>query len=301
MKAYLLWFLALPALMLGLTPSFGWAQQPKEPSKEEPVLQKRAEAFVEAFNKNDAKLLAAFFTPDGDIVDTEGDHLKGRKEIEDSYQKLFTEAKGAKLFIRITSLRVINPDLALEDGTTEVVLPGAPPSAARYTVVWVKQDEEWYLASVREAIAVPPSNSKYLQDLGFLIGNWIEDAEKGGSTRASYSWAEQGNFIINTFELNVNGFDLGGGIQWIGWDAAAKKARAWTFVFNGGFAEGIWSKDGDAWKVAVTATMANGSKATARNIFKKVDADHFSFQLVERTLDGKPLPDEKVVKMKRVK
>jgi uncharacterized protein (TIGR02246 family) len=114
------------------------AKNAAEPVKspEEAVLHKRAEAFVESFNKGDATALAAFFTADGDVVDVEGHHLKGRKAIEGSYKEFFAENKGAKLYVTITSLRVAKPDLALEDGLTEVVFAnGGPPSAARYAVV----------------------------------------------------------------------------------------------------------------------------------------------------------------------
>src|SRR5258708_23662779 len=103
MKTRLFHFLALPVLLLSFAVQLGWAEQPKDAAKEEAALQKRAEAFVEVFNNGDAKALAAFLTRDGDMVDTEGNHLKGRKAIEEAYQKLFAKTKGAKLFIRITS------------------------------------------------------------------------------------------------------------------------------------------------------------------------------------------------------
>jgi uncharacterized protein (TIGR02246 family) len=291
-------FLAIPGLALIFTP---WARtdSPKNPVEE--VLQKRAEAFVETFNKGDAKALAAFFTPDADLVDPEGHATKGRKAIEETYRKYFAENKGAKLFIQINSVRVSRPDLALEDGVTEVVpAHGGPPSVARYSVVYVKSEGQWYLDSVREAIAVPPSNSEHLQDLAFLVGDWTEDTNKPGGSKASYSWASQGNFLVNTFDVAMQDMPVAGGIQWIGWDAAEKKARAWSFLFNGGFAEGVWNKDGEKYKIAVTATTRDGQKVTATNIFTKIDPDHFTFQFVDRTMDGKKLPDEKPVKMKRV-
>ena len=87
-----------------------WAEPSKNP--EEDVLLKRTEAFVATFNKGDAKALAAFFTPEGDIVDPEGQHIKGRKAIEEVYVKYFAETKDAKLFIRITGVRVVRPDAA---------------------------------------------------------------------------------------------------------------------------------------------------------------------------------------------
>jgi hypothetical protein len=192
--------------------------------------------------------------------------------------------------------------LALEDGLTEVVpAHGGPPSAARYSVVYVKHDGEWYLESVREAIAVPPTNAEQLEDLAFLVGDWEEDVEKGGGSTASYAWANQGNFLVNSFDLAMQDLPVAGGIQWIGWDQAEKKVRAWSFLFNGGFAEAVWNKDGDnKFKIAVHATMRDGKKASATNIFTKIDLDHFSFQLVDRKLDGKARPDEKPMKMRRV-
>src|SRR5439155_7584268 len=112
--------------------------------------------------------------------DQEGHHLKGRKAIEEAYQKLFATTKGAKLYITITSLKIARADLALEDGLTEVVLPNGPPSAGRYTVVYVKADGQWFLESVREAIAVPPNFTEELADLECLIGDCTEDVDKGG-------------------------------------------------------------------------------------------------------------------------
>ena len=179
------WFIALLALAAGPSARPASAAEPLDKAKEEAALQKNAEAFVEAFNGGDAKALAAFFTEDGDMIDQDGHQIKGRKAIEEVYTKLFAESKGAKLFITINSLRVARPDLALEDGLTEVVpADGGPPSAARYTVVHVKQDGKWYLESVREAIAVPPNNTEHLEGLGFLIGDWTEDSDKGGASKA---------------------------------------------------------------------------------------------------------------------
>jgi uncharacterized protein (TIGR02246 family) len=270
--------------------------------KEEDALRKRAEAFVEAFNKGDARALAALFTSAADLVDQEGHHLKGRKAIEEAYQKFFAQSKGAKLFITITAVRLAKPDLALEDGLTEVLVPDSPPSAARYSNVYVKQDGQWYLESVREAIAVPPTSSEKLQDLEFLIGNWVEDVDKGGSAKFSFSWEGHKNFMVSSFDLTIKDLSIAGGTQWIGWDESVKKPRAWTFLFNGGFAESVWTRDGEnRWKIAITATQRDGKKLTATNTFQKIDPDHYSFRFTARTLDGQPLPDMQEVKMKRVK
>jgi uncharacterized protein (TIGR02246 family) len=294
-------FGACLVLMIGLAGPSSRAFEPKDNAKEEAALLKHAEAFVAAFNKGDAKAVGAFFTADADMVDQEGHHVKGRKAIEAMYQNFFSEMKGAKLYLRVKSLRVARADLALEDGESEVVHKDGPPMAGRYSVVWVKEDGKWMMESVREAHAVPPNNTENLADLAFLIGDWTEDVEKGGSSTASYRWDEDQNFIWNNFDITMKDISVAGGKQIIGWDAAAKKPRAWSFLFNGGFAETVWNKDGDnKWKLHITATQRDGSKVTATNLVKKIDNDHFSMQFVDRKVDGKELPDEKELKLKRV-
>src|SRR5262249_52653247 len=58
--------LALIAVSVGLTARPALSGQGKGNAQDEAAIQKQAEAFIEAFNKGDAKALAAFWTPDGD-------------------------------------------------------------------------------------------------------------------------------------------------------------------------------------------------------------------------------------------
>ena len=274
------------------------SQIPRRPKR----LKGRAEEFTKAFDKGDAKALAEFWAPDGDYVDAAGHTLKGRKEIPAAFEKQFATAKGGKLHINTKSLRVIKDDLAIEDGTTEVTYPGdAPPTAARYTAVHVKQGGQWLLASVRDAAYEPPSHHEELSALDWLEGDWADEAEKGETAKASYTWAENDNFLVCSFVATLKDVPLAGGTQWIGWDAAAKTIRSWSFNSNGGFSEATWSHDGNKWSARSTATTHDGKKLTGTNVITKVDADHFTFQSTKRTLDGKDLPDGDVIKMKRAK
>src|SRR5271165_7027098 len=149
--------LALPALCSSADPT--WAQKRQGNPQEEAALEKCAEAFVEAFHNGDAKALAAHWTPDGDYTDQTGRHMKGRSAIEKAFAEFFAENKGLKLRIDSASLRFISPEVAIEDGTTEVFAPGgAPPSRARYNIVHIKKDGRWYLSSVRDAVFTPSRN-----------------------------------------------------------------------------------------------------------------------------------------------
>src|SRR6516165_4564797 len=61
------------------------------------ALTKNAQSFVDAFEKGDAKAVAAFWAEDGDYVDPTGRRLQGRPAIEDAFKAFFTENKGLKL------------------------------------------------------------------------------------------------------------------------------------------------------------------------------------------------------------
>jgi len=263
---------------------------------------KRAQAFVDAFNKGDAKAVAAFWTPDGDYIDEVGKQIKGRAAIEKLYEKVFAEQKGAKLTVTVTSSRMVGTDVLLEDGTSEVTpANGDPGTPARFSAVLVKKDGEWYFESVRESVASPPSNGEHLEDLAWLIGDWKGEADKGESGTASYSWAENQNFIVSEFATTLNGIPVVGGTQWIGWDAVDMRIRSWSFYSSGGFGEAAWTKDGGSWVTKVTARTAAGKKVSATNTLTKVDADHLTSQISQLTVDGQQMPDPPAMKLKRVK
>jgi uncharacterized protein (TIGR02246 family) len=286
-------------LVVGKMPA--QADEPKEKGEAGLGKGKRAQEFIAAFNSGDAKAVAGFWTEDADYVDQIGRHFKGRAAIQKLYEKVFAESKGAKLSITVNSARLVTPDVALEDGITEVTpADGGPPSAAKFSAVLVKKDGEWYLESVRDTIARPPSNFEHFADLEWLIGEWAGE-EKGESGTASYAWEDNQNFIVSHFATTLNGIPVVGGTQWIAWDAVDKQIRSWTFYSRGGFGEATWTQEEGKWTIKTTARTAAGQKASAINILTKVDADHLTWQVTQLTVDGKQLPDPAVLKLKRVK
>jgi uncharacterized protein (TIGR02246 family) len=304
-KWSLLVFLCVLAAALALVPGIGKmparAEERKAEGEAAPGKSKRAQAFLEAFNKGDARAVAGFWTPDGDYVDQVGHRYKGRAAIEKLYEKVFAARKGARLSILVTSARQVTPDVAIEDGITEVTAPeGGPPTAAAFSAVLVKKDGEWYFENVRESVVHPPSNVQHFEDLEWLIGDWTGE-NKGESGTASYSWAENQNFIVSTFATTLNGIPVVGGTQWIGWDAVDKQVRSWSFYSGGGFGEAVWTKDGDRWTIKTAARLANGKKASATNVLTRRDNDHLTWQITELTVDGKSIPDPAPLKMQRVK
>jgi uncharacterized protein (TIGR02246 family) len=275
------------------------AKGPPIKEKEQSAKERRAQ-FIAAFNKGDAKAVAAFWTEDATYIDQVGREHKGRPAIEKLYAKVFAARKGARLAIHVTSSKMLSSDVLLNDGLTEVTPDdGGPGTTARFSAVLVKKDGEWYLQSVRDSVAVPPSNADHLEDLAWLIGEWTGEP-KGESASASFDWAENENFIVSEFATTLNGIPVYGGTQWIAWDAIDKRVRSWSFYSGGGFGEALWTKDGKKWSIATNARTADGKKVSATNIVTRTDDNHMTWQMTMLTVDGKRLPDPKPVKMKRV-
>jgi uncharacterized protein (TIGR02246 family) len=283
-------------------PTLGQAGQSQPEGKPAPGKGKRAQEFIAAFEKGDAAAVAGFWTEDADYTDDTGREYKGRAAIEKMYEKFFAKNKGMKLNIIVKSHRMIGNDVALEEGITEVTpAEGGLPSAAHFSAVLVKKDGEWYFESVRDSIPHPPSNAEHFDDLEWLLGEWTGENEKGESAKASYSWAENRNFIVSQFATTVDGVPVVGGTQWIAWDAVDKQIRSYSFYSGGGIGEAVWSREGNTWTAAVNAKTSAGKRISATNIVTKVDDDHMTWQVTKLTVDGQQMPDGKPVKLKRVK
>ena len=119
-------------------------------------VQKIVSAYEAAFNKGDAKAVAAMYTADALRVGPDGLLVTGRKEIEQSYVTAFGGAlKGAKL--SLTTGRTVNvtPDVKIIEGTFDVA--GTAPVKGRYVNTLVRQGGQWLLASVNARPDMPPA------------------------------------------------------------------------------------------------------------------------------------------------
>jgi uncharacterized protein (TIGR02246 family) len=268
--------------------------------KEHPAKERRA-AFIAAYDKGDASAVASFWAEDATYTDQVGREYKGRPAIYKLYEKVFATNKGAKLALHPTSSKAVTPEVLLNEGFSEVTpADGGPPTTARFSALLVKKDGEWYLQNVHESEATPPSNADNLEELEWLIGDWVGETEKGESGSAVFGWAHNQNFIVSEFATTLNGIPVNGGSQWIGWDAIDKKIRSWSFYQGGGFGQASWTKDGNKWSLQTTAQTAKGKKVSATNVLTRTDDNHMTWQLTKLTVDGSELPDPKPLKMKRV-
>lgn len=283
----------------GLKPAAIQEPEQKFDPAEEPIL-KNADAFVQAFNKADAKALAAFWTEKGTFTAADGRKATGRAAIEKALANLFADRKGLQLRIEVEDIRFLTPEVAEESGVSAVLhADGTPPSRSRYTNLHVKQDGKWLLASVKTSPLVPTSNFEHLKGLDALVGTWTDDDAEGGTTRIEFEWTENQNFLLAHFSTTVKGEAVSGGTAWFGWDAGEKVVREWMFQGDGGFGQGTWTKTGGSWTGNSTAVLPDGKKASVSNVITRVDANTLQWEVKDRIVDGKAMPAVKPVMMKR--
>ena len=81
------------------------------------------------------------------------------------------------------------------------------------------------------------------------------------------------------------------GMQIIGWNAATKGIKSWTFDSDGGFAEGNWTRHGDKWFIHNKGVLADGQTTSMVNVVKPVDDTSFTWRTIERFVGGELLPN----------
>lgn len=263
-------------------------------------------AYVEAYNKQDPKALAALWSPEAVYVDPDTDaEVVGREAIEKEFAETFSNQKNAKLEIKAAAIKFMSPNVAVESGTARIVVPDADPDESNYSALFVKQGGKWLLDRVSEEEtpiepSAPPSNYDHLKDLEWMIGSWIDqdDADRT-MVHTDCSWTKNKNFITRPFAVVIGDTVDLSGIQFIGWDPVSKQIHSWVFDSDGGFAEGKWTKKGNRWVIQQTGTLPDGRKASEVNIIRPIDDNSFTWQTVQRSVNGDMLPDGEEVTIVR--
>lgn len=88
-------------------------------------LSKAAMDYVTAYNARDAKAISQLFTENGEMTDLFAeDVLSGRAEIRDHYEEVFAAETVPEMALDVVSVRIVAPNLAIEDGTAHFTPPG---------------------------------------------------------------------------------------------------------------------------------------------------------------------------------
>jgi uncharacterized protein (TIGR02246 family) len=103
-----------------------------------------------AYNRHDAKALAATYAPDADLVTGTGKLLSGRAEIEKNYVDSFAGVdRNAIVKIDASKLRFLTRDAAILD--LDGVTTGRSDGAIKTHATWVyaKRNGQWTVVAIR--------------------------------------------------------------------------------------------------------------------------------------------------------
>jgi uncharacterized protein (TIGR02246 family) len=274
------------------TASWLWAQQPAKPSAAEAEIRKADAAYVEAYNKHDAKALADAWSPEAVYLNRiSGEEVVGRAAIAEEFAGLFKDRPEVTLDLSVESIQFLSPNVAVEQGTAKMLLPKAAPEEIDYSAVYVKRDGRWLLDRVTDrAKEETPSHYEQLKALEWMVGRWV-DKDDSVTIETECSWTKNRNFLTRSFTVEAEGRIDMSGMQFVGWDPATKTIRSWTFDSDGGFAEATWTRKGDRWFISNKGVLADGRRASMVNVIKPVDENTFTWQTIERTAGGELLPN----------
>ena len=279
----------LAAALLGVHPCD--AEEPANGIADEQSLRESMRDYEEAFNRGDAKAVAAHWTENGEYLTISSQRIEGRSAVQAAYEELFKEKKGLKLTATTASLSFVAPNVAVEEGVARITAEGQPPVEARYEVVHVKEGDAWRLSRVREAaLPPPPAYREQLEPLAWLVGEWTS-SDENATVRTTGEWEKNNSFLTRSFTVAERNRVVLEGMQVIAWDPAVGQIRSWAFDSQGGREEAVWRRDGKRWNVNAIAVLPDGRKASAQRIITPVDDDTFTWKSVGGQADGQLLPN----------
>lgn len=257
--------------------------------------------YVKAFNERRYDDLAAQWTSDAELVEG-GGSLVGRTAIIESIRGWIGEHPQARIAIRLTGTKPLGATAARVRGVIGFVeKPGAKPVETRFESLRVLETGAWLIAESR----VEPSQVEALDALDWMVGEWkATDRQGGGTVEATYQRVAGGHLILGG--IRVRGADGGemDVVELIHPDKATGTVRSWVFDSTGARAEGTVETDGTTFNrrfVGTTADGAAGSVARFVQVLVPTGERGFTMQSIERSLDGRPLPDREPVHFVRTR
>jgi uncharacterized protein (TIGR02246 family) len=292
---------AVLALAIGALPTSGRADLAADTK----AIQDAGQAYKVALERGDGKALAALWTPDGDIIDADGNVVKGRDTVSVLEPATAGEAKDRRpeIAIRETKIRFVDPDVAIEDGTVAVVPPGhTTPLHGRFSATWVRHEGSWKLAALREARGDEASGGESLAELSWMVGDWlvVDEATSGTGGAAarpkievSTRWNPTHTFLLRDMKITPHGAAADAAVhvtQRIGWDPLSKSIHSWVFSSDGGHGEAVWSRDDGSWVARTTAVLPDGSQTSSLNIYSYDGKDRCVWRSLPTHVGGEHMP-----------
>jgi uncharacterized protein (TIGR02246 family) len=294
---------ALTLAFLGVNFMTAQGKAPRDPDRaaDKQAIDKLIQEQIQAFNNRDAAAVAANWTTDAEYLRNDGDPVRGREAIQKGYAEFFKTLKGKpRAEVQVDNLRFPSADTAVSEVTLRLRNEqGDVIGSSWRNTLLVREDGKWRVAMVQEWDR-DNSMDDSLKDLEWLIGTWRMDTKDRDAT-TTYEWDENKTFIRGKYTVKQGGKLAESGMQMFGKDNAEGGIRSWVFQSDGGFGDGLWTREGKKWTVDFEGVTADGKKLTATVVYLRVDPDTFTWQSVQQTVDGQPIADTLPIKVSKQK
>lgn len=260
------------------------------------------QAFAKAYNAQDAQALASVFTDDAELIDAEDLALSGAQPIAEAFVAMVQEA-GVQITPVVESVKFLNPQVAQFKGTSTLSYgDAAPASKSKFRGLAVNTDHGWKIAELRdEPIPVEPatSNFEYIKELGWMVGEWVDESDDAKIT-STVRWAQNKNFLVRDYSVEVKGEPPMTGTMWLGWDPQTEQIKSWVFDSNGGNGEAFWTRSGESqWVLKAQGVTRDGRASSATQIITLLNKDAVKHSSIDRIIGGEIAPDIEEIVMVR--
>lgn len=256
-------------------------------------------AFAEAFNRRDVMALLKLFADDCELTESDGTTIRGLKELEEELKDSFEAGPDARISVSVDSLRLVTPDVVIEEGKTTFFPDGKTLTAETdYQATHVKKGDRWLMTRVRSFNRVVLSPYDDLRDLEWLVGDWVDEGSDS-VVEASYRWDANKAFLLQDFSIRVKGQKVLTGTQRIGRDPLSKQIKAWVFDSEGGYAESLWSNTDGSWVIKAKGVRSDGKVVTVTNQLTQLGKDRMSFESADRIVGEERMPNLSVIVVRK--
>lgn len=258
-------------------------------------------AYVAAYNQKDAAKLAAFFTADGTMIDSDNIATRGREAITDQFSEGFDERSTYTLESKVDRVRLITPDVAQAEGTARLVSPKEATIANEFAALFTRQNDAWKIVEIREYPAPADSVAPYerLKELEWMVGEWVDESEDVQVT-STVRWGQGKAYLMRDYSVKIRREPATSGIMIIAWDPQTEQIKSWVFNADGGRGEGTWTRAADnQWVVKAHGTTGSGQPNSATQVISLVNKDAVRTSSTDRVIGGEIARDIEDVIMVR--
>lgn len=269
---------------------------------EEATLKAQIAALSKSIAEGDAKAISSYWAADGDYIGADGVIVKGKDQLEKMFAALASVNGRHQIDLVPQSTRIVSNNVAMTEGIVKRNNgDDGPMPETRFSLVYVKRDGKWQISRATETPFVANENEAPLQSLSWMLGEWSAEGSGGGSVHMKAEWVANKNFITCTYVLKKTAdAQTVESKQVIGWDPRSEQIVSWHFDSNGGFGYGSWMQKGKEWLVDATGVDHDGCTTNATNVISLGDANNFTWQSVNRSINGVGFNDTAPLKVHRV-